>query len=522
MSDTSWSIPIDIDDPLKPDGENVIDCFPFWNRQFMLEVAEDTQTPLGLPISLSLSVLATTLQKKIVVEGKNGWIEPVNLFTVAVMEPAERKSAVFAHMAKPIYLYEAEENKRLAPEVAKNQLEKKILEDEINHHKVKASKGSESDKIMALRKAEELSEFEDIRFIQLVADNVTLEKIVSILADNGGKISILSAEGEIFEIMLGRYSANGTCNTETILKGHAGESIRVDRKNSKSEHIDIPAITIGLAIQPKVLDGIIGNGDLRGRGMSARFLYSLPSSKVGRRNVNPKPIQHETKERYFNNIQKLLRIPLPENPNILKLSPEAFNESMKFAQELEPRFLEDLENIKDWAGKLHGAILRIAGLLHVAENIHEPRVFEMDISVNTIRKSIKLGLYFLEHAKAVFNSAGIDEGLDKARYILKRISKDKITCISQRDLFQMIRRKLNTTEALSKALDTLAEYGYINIQEVESVGKGRKPSPMIVVNPLWAGYEEAPENQEASKSNDGNDDQVPPIKTQHVEEVITI
>jgi len=55
------------------------------------------------------------------------------------------------------------------------------------------------------------------------------------------------------------------------------------------------------------------------------------------------------------------------------LSDEAEALSEQFYNALEPRLGKDgdLEHMADWAGKLHGAVLRIAGLLHAVEGISE-------------------------------------------------------------------------------------------------------------------------------------------------------
>ena len=56
------------------------------------------------------------------------------------------------------------------------------------------------------------------------------------------------------------------------------------------------------------------------------------------------------------------------NPHPLDLGPEAAALFLSFEAELEPRLGEfgDLAPVADWAGKLAGAVARLAGLLHIA------------------------------------------------------------------------------------------------------------------------------------------------------------
>ena len=64
----------------------------------------------------------------------------------------------------------------------------------------------------------------------------------------------------------------------------------------------------------------------------------------------------------------------------------------------------DLETIGDWAGKYHGAVLRIAGVLHVVQQaMADPQA---PVSGQTMADAIAIGRYFLEHAKAAYMLMG--------------------------------------------------------------------------------------------------------------------
>jgi hypothetical protein len=108
---------------------------------------------------------------------------------------------------------------------------------------------------------------------RLIADDITVEAAASLLAEQNGRLAVLSAEGGIFATLAGRYSS-GQPNLEVFLKGHAGDLLRVDRKGRPAEHIPQPALTLGLAVQPEVLRDIARMPGFRGRGLLARILYS--------------------------------------------------------------------------------------------------------------------------------------------------------------------------------------------------------------------------------------------------------
>ena len=91
-----------------------------------------------------------------------------------------------------------------------------------------------------------------------------------------------------------------------MLKGHSGDSIRVDRIGRNSESIMNPALTVLLAVQPNVLSGMMQNGTFRGRGLTARFLYCMPKSIVGNRRYRTDPIPADIARQYDLLIRNLL------------------------------------------------------------------------------------------------------------------------------------------------------------------------------------------------------------------------
>ena len=120
---------------------------------------------------------------------------------------------------------------------------------------------------------------------QLYCDDVTPEKLGSMLADQGGRMLQASPEGAAFEIAKGRYAAEGKGGVfEVYLKGHAGDSLRVNRVGRPPDTIDNPALSVALAVQPDVIRGLAGNASLKARGfLGASSTGSPPrSSAAGR------------------------------------------------------------------------------------------------------------------------------------------------------------------------------------------------------------------------------------------------
>lgn len=336
-------------------------------------------------------------------------------------------------------------------------------------------------------------EEKQIKPLRLIADNCTLEALTSLLADNNGKISIISAEGGLFDILNGQYNnSKSPPSIDTLLKAYSKEPIRVDRKGRESENIDKPTMTIFLAVQEIVLEKFILNDTFRRRGLNGRFLYCIPTSKVGTRKYRTEEIPSIVIEEYNNIIYKLLEIPQKEEPTILKFSIEADNELEIFYNWLEPQLNNELEFMGDFAGKLFGNCLRIAGILHCME--YSNITSECLVSLDTVKKAISISKYFLEHAKYAYMIAGQDKEVQKAKYILKKLEdrKEKISLTLKRNeihsISRSIPRGIDKSYDIDKALDILIEHGYIlelEPKEREKGKGGKTPDKIFELNPLY-------------------------------------
>ena len=477
-----WESPIpfkNIDLPSFP-----IDELPFVVEEYVRAVAETTQTSPDMAAVASLAILALCLQGKFKIEGKKDWIEPLNLYTLVVAPPAERKSAVMMLMSEPVKQFENDENERLAPYIKKNEMEKAILQNRKKILETKYSKGNHFDTSELDDLAEELSEFKEIKPCRLFCDDITPEKLSGILSDNDGRTAILSSEGGIFDVLAGRYSP-GNVNIDVFLKAHSGDSIRVDRQGRQSEYIKNPAMTTLIFSQPSVMTSLMENGTFHGRGLCARFLYSIPTSTVGNRRFESKPIAEVTAEQYYKLINLLLNYK-PNEPQIITLSEKTYKVLKEFAEKIEPMLIDELADIADFAGKFVGSVLRIAGLLYIA---NEPSLYASSyleekfiLEENYMQGAIAIGEYFLEHAKAAYQLMGADEVNDQCKYILKQVQKSPSEIISLRDIMRLC-RKLKTSETAMIPINRLCEYGYLREMQTEYSGAGRPQTKSWEVNP---------------------------------------
>ena len=469
-----WDTPIPFNDFDLP--EFPTDALPPAIRDYVEAVAETTQTSADMAAVASLAILAICVQGKYRIWGKPDWWEPLNLYCVIALPPAERKSAVISLMTAPLEEYEKEVNATLDAQIIESQMMRSILEKERRSLEDKVSKGKATADDVA-NKAKEIAAFKEIRQLKLFVDDVTSERLTSILAENRGRAAIASAEGGIFDILNGIYTKN--VNIDVFLKGHSGDTIRVDRIGRASELIDHPALTMLLAVQPDVLHGLMTNGTFHGRGLTARFLSSIPKSNRGNRKFYTNPISDAVKSSYNHLIRTLLV--KDENDEPLRLTQGATLILEKLYLNTESRFHTDLAEIESWAGKYKGAVLRIAGLLHIAENNGIPEF--SDVSEQTMKNAARIGEYFLEHAKAAHALMGADPVNKQGEYLLSKIQKAQVREFSRRDAMRMC-RGIKTAESIQPVLNRLCEYGYIAPKSMEPVlGVGRRPSEVYLTNP---------------------------------------
>lgn len=471
---TDWEPPVPFDTVHTMDFP--IGALPGPVEAFVEQLAESTQTPEEMGGILSLGVLATAFQSRYTVEITPDWVEHLCLFTVAVAPPAERKSAVIAALTKPLWEYEAERREMEAAEVAQNQAKRAVLEKAYESAKTMAAKGGNEDKrLEALDLAAQLATFQDIHPFRLVVDDTTPEKLVAIMEEQGGSLTVASAEGGVFDSMAGRYDR--AANFDVYLKGHNGEPITVDRIGRGPNSIKSARLSMILTIQPQVLQGLMDNATFRGRGLCGRFLYAVCKSKVGHRGITPPPMTDKARTDYNQFIHRILS---NQGSGVVRLSPEADAVRIAYQGYIEKKLGPDGEwyFMGDWGGKLVGAMVRIAALLHLSS-------FPADVPVSgeIMTAATSIAEFLASHAEAAYQAMGGDDGLSDAKYLWKKIYATGLDEIKKRDLFRYTQGKFKRAEDMEEPLKTLEEYGYIRIEEAEQQGRGRKPSPTVKINP---------------------------------------
>ena len=408
------------------------------------------------------------------------YCEPLSLYTVVIAAPGERKSSVMRDMTTFLYEYEQEYNKAHSTEIRENHSQRESMERQISSLQKKLERKESREMELELRQLQEqLEETPERKPVRFFADDCSSEALTSLMAANNGVFSVISTEGGIFDIMAGRYSNKS--NIDVWLKGHCGDAIYVDRMTREAECIMHPALSAILSIQPSVLDEIMSNTTMTGRGLIARFLYASPPSRIGSRVFRTQPIPPEITAAYRSLIFRLMARPIGGDTQTVHLSEKAFDLMADYFQEHEKFLVGEGQAISDWASKYIGAVLRIAGLLHCADMEDD----KAEVTASTMSKAIQIGKYFLAHSVYAYSMMGTDLSIQKAKFVLARLKKKNVSEIKRSELFQMCRGKFfKKTEEIFPTLELLEGHGYIRLEEPERQSVGRPADVKIIVNPV--------------------------------------
>jgi putative DNA primase/helicase len=466
------------------------DILPSWLGAYASAVSKSTQTPEGLAVMVALSAIATCVQKRFeVCPYGDDYLETLSIWTVTVLQSSERKTPVFKAMTAPIHAWEIEQERMLEQTINEVAEIRRVSEKRLE--KLRADAVKNADHAERQRIMQEISEVHssmpaEIRAPKLWTGDTTAESLQDLLAEHDERMSVLSDEGGIFNVMAGMYN-QGIVNIDIFLQAYSGVHTRIKRK-ARSVSLSRPALTFGITVQPAVIESFAygSRKQIRGKGGLGRFLFCIPDSMLGKRDVCKRiPVANEIKTNYENGIRRLLAVPKQvddsgnEIPKLLSLSDEALSIWQEFSRYIENKLgpQGELSVMSDWGGKLPGNALRIAGLLHLVEHGADTLV----IGKGSLLRSLELCDLLIGHAKAAFDMIGSNEAASGARRIYDWIVARSYEPFSKTECHKAFKSVFNNAVELDKALNELKERAIIRETEVPTAGKWIKE---YVCNPI--------------------------------------
>ncbi len=496
-----WPPLIPIEDP--PPPAFPVDALGPAIAPMVHATARATQTPGDLAAIVGLGTISTAVRGRYVMQPRPGWTETLVLFLLVLLESGNRKSAVFTLLTRPLVAYERDRAKADRQELARWESRRRSQEKDLAKLEAADETRTPDARHRADALAMELAADRKPAITRLIVDDVTSEKLSRDLHEQGGALGIMSPEGGIFANLGGKYNG-GIPSLDVLLKGHAGDTIRTDRIGREGEFIANPALTLCICAQPTVAEELRDFPGFRGRGAAARFLPSFPTSPLGHRDIDPDPIPDGLAAQWDGMVASVLALEASTRadadgnrlPIVLVFSHDADIALTAFRRDVEAQLRPDgtLSELKDWGGKLPGAVVRIAGLLHIAQYaVVGPE--RHPVSGETVSRAIVIADYFTQHARQFFTRLSGKDHLGDARDVLAAIGRlasggDQV---SRSALLQALRgqRRFATTADLIEPLNVLQDFGHLRLEERPGTainpgtGKaaGGRPPVWIVLRP---------------------------------------
>lgn len=471
-------------------------------RDMAWQTAKAIQAPIDIAGMLTLSVSASTLAGKVRFVGRPGHSEHAMLWTLTGASTSERKTPVFEMLRQPLNEIQAEMVAQVAidAEIRKGNLamiETQI--EELNKASTKAARDTGSQTMTAAAEEELRGLIAARQELSKVppgptewVTSPTPEGLQRVMGANHGRVAVFTDEGGLIGTLAGRYSGKDGADMDPFLSGYVGSPLRSPRAGSDRPHVEAAHLTIGLAVQPTMLDDLAGVKGAEERGLVGRFLFALPTSLVGTRMYKEsQPLAEEVSERYAKALKDWgAWHGLPDGTAIrIDMTPEAFEQYAKFHDDIEIRQRPSGDLCgKYTVSKIAGTTMRLAGLFHCYDHGRREALTSR-IGEDAMMRAIELTRdYFIPHGLAVarrFEAAG-PQGVEGR--IVAWVKSRGLREFKFRDLNRALQGKRGSVQKaddLIDPLEVLIEEGYL--REVED---SRKNSRTFRVNPaLFADVE---------------------------------
>lgn len=451
-----------------------VSSLPKTLADYLKAICEFVQVNSSMAALPMLSVLSLCLQgKAIVAYPANAHTESINLYTLTIAPPGERKSGVFEELIRPVEEFQRTYNELHRGDIEEYRSKRQFLE----HQKQAAMSGKNASLQRVQELTKELCELEQVHELSLICSDTTPEALAAEMFKQGGCMAVMDDEGSVFNVISGIYTG-GQCNINLFLKAYDGSPHTIFRRTSDNITLDSPYLTIGIMTQPQLFSQTMSNPQFSGRGLMQRFLFSFPEGRAGSQAYKSENIPLNLQKAYDELITRLLR--MPKNPTPVKLvhDKESYNIFHDYHDMLQSKMHSGgmFENMKEYASKHFGKVLKIAGLLHLCE--HSPNE---PINGQTALNAVTIGLWAENQALSAFNGLEEDVITQNAMYIISRIKTSDKPELSRREIRRLC-KAIKEEQKFDELLEFLEDMKYIK-QIQNDTNKGR-PSIKYIINPF--------------------------------------
>ncbi len=458
-----------------------VEMLPPLIRDAVEEVASYVQAPVALIAGSALAAVSSAVQTGFSVQRSSALSGPATLYLLTVAESGERKTTVDNIFIGPIREWEAAQRKLLGARRAEYKAELEDWEQQAEELQRNIKSGFLTPQPGQLdpRVVHDLAKPKEPRPIRLLREDDTPEALAMAL-ENYPVASIITAEaGTIF----GSHGMNAESVTRNLAQANKmweGGSILRGRAGSGELHVEGMRVTMGLQVQPQVLDGFVQRtgGLAKGIGYFARFLFCRPDSTQGRRYFKEAPDGRPAHAAFCNRMTTLLALEAVFDDydrlrtQYIGFDPTAQLMWIGFHNEVEELQGADCEysGIKDVASKAADNAARLACCLHVFQ--HGP---SEPIGSDAMRAACNLMRWYLDEAVRFGRTAAAAPELADAqlleewlvREVLERIRTNGNLLISVNDVKKKGPNRLRQAHSrkLDDALELLADHNRVAVSK---------------------------------------------------------
>ncbi|MGW1617758.1 DUF3987 domain-containing protein [Streptomyces sp. NPDC002172] len=466
-------------------------------------VTAQVQVAPDIPAMIALAAVSVAVGGRVQVRVRPGWSEASAVWTATVAGAGERKSAAEAPFSDTLRGIERELQAKAVPEIEDAEQMLKIAQARLDDAEKAAIKAKPDLRALKLDEAklakQELREMDPVPTLpRLLFGDITPAAMPVKAAQQGGRMGVIHSEGTLIKQMGGLYNS-GTSDTGFALDAYDGKAMPVDRIGRDSIEMESAHLTIGLLVQPIILEqlGRKKDDEMLHNGFVQRFLYGFPASRLGYQDPRGSvPIPAELMDDLRYRLGRLVH-GLWKNTMVraVAFTDEASEEMYVFQEQMQERLRRggDLHPMASWASKLPGKLARIAALITLYEDPDATQV-----QAEQLRAALAMAPYFVMHARLCLDLMGAnrDAKLMPARDVLEWLRRRKEDKRSEPFTVRDAQRGVDgnswgpegvTSESVQDAIHVLVDKGWVAplpAPERPEGQRGRAPSPRFAPHPL--------------------------------------
>ncbi len=370
--------------------------------QFSREICNKVQFPLDTAYSFGLGAVASAMTKAFTYD-YYGDTSPVNLYCVQAQPPSSGKSAIVKFLADPVSMSFNDINHDAKK--AQRSIKVEIRKAESDLKKVK----SDHEEIALMEKLDELlEELDKYPIYNMGMDDPTPESLAKFALDQGGLFSVISAEADAVNTILGASykSKDSKTNFSPFLKGWDGEMYNPTRIGRETKSGKLRGSVCILA-QDESIKTILEAG-LSGRGISERILMVREENMLGKRKhtASRDGIDAKLRYRYKTMIDSLVKA--EDTTLVFDYSANEIISDVK--NSLENTLGDGAENshsmMRGFVGKADKHICKIASVLHGIKEWDESGSQSITVSPETMMEAVRLFYEFMKSYISASDSQG--------------------------------------------------------------------------------------------------------------------